>query len=42
MADPKLVAECVERIKEKTGKFPILFLDNISALTSIDENKAKD
>ncbi len=36
------IENLVERIKEKTGKFPILFLDNISALTSIDENKAKD
>ena len=36
------IENLVERIKEKTGKFPLLFLDNISALTSIDENKAKD
>ena len=34
--------DIVNRIKDETGKFPVLFLDNISALTSIDENKAKD
>lgn len=38
----KAIEDLTNRIKEKTGKFPILFLDNISALTSIDENKAKD
>ena len=29
-------------IKDKTGKYPVLFLDNITALTSIDENKSTD
>ena len=38
----KAIEDLTNRIKNKTGKFPILFLDNISALTSIDENKAKD
>ena len=34
--------DLVDEIKDKTGQYPILFLDNISALTSIDENKASD
>ena len=29
-------------IKAKTGKYPVLFLDNVTALTSIDENKSTD
>ena len=37
-----LVENTCKKIKERTGKYPILFLDNISALTSIDENKAQD
>jgi hypothetical protein len=37
-----LIENTCKKIKERTGKFPILFLDNISALTSIDENKAPD
>ena len=32
----------IKTIKNKTGKNPVLFLDNITALTSIDENKATD
>ena len=38
----RAIEDLVNRIKDKTGIFPVLFLDNISALTSIDENKAKD
>jgi hypothetical protein len=37
-----LVENTCDEIKKRTGKYPILFLDNISALTSIDENKAQD
>jgi len=29
-------------IKAKTGTYPVLFLDNVTALTSIDENKSTD
>jgi KaiC/GvpD/RAD55 family RecA-like ATPase len=38
----KATEDLVDEIKDKTGQYPILFLDNISALTSIDENKASD
>ena len=37
-----MILDACDRIKDKHGKYPILFLDNISALTSIDENKAQD
>jgi hypothetical protein len=36
------IENTLNKIKERLGKFPILFLDNISALTAIDENKATD
>ena len=38
----KLVENMIKTIKFKTGKNPIIFLDNITALTSIDENKSTD
>ena len=37
-----LIEKTLDKIKERTGVYPILFLDNISALTAIDENKATD
>lgn len=37
-----LIENTCKEIKKRTGKFPVLFLDNISALCSIDENKAQD
>jgi len=38
----KLIERMLNRIKDKTGHYPVLFLDNITALTSIDENKSTD
>jgi hypothetical protein len=38
----KLIERMLNAIKDKTGKYPVLFLDNITALTSIDENKSTD
>ena len=38
----KKIEQMIKTIKNKTGKNPVLFLDNITALTSIDENKATD
>ena len=38
----EVIENTVEQIRKKTGQYPVLFLDNISALTSIDENKAQD
>ena len=38
----KLIEQMLYTIKDKTGKYPVLFLDNITALTSIDENKSTD
>ena len=36
------ILKLCEAIKERTGKYPIVFLDNISALTDIKENDAQD
>jgi hypothetical protein len=38
----KLIEQMLYAIKDRTGKYPVLFLDNITALTSIDENKSTD
>ena len=38
----KLIEQMLYTIKDRTGKYPVLFLDNITALTSIDENKSTD
>lgn len=38
----KLIERMLNKIKDKTGHYPVLFLDNITALTSIDENKSTD
>ena len=38
----KLIERMLNTIKDKTGKYPVLFLDNVTALTSIDENKSTD
>jgi hypothetical protein len=37
-----LIEQMLYTIKDRTGKYPVLFLDNITALTSIDENKSTD
>ena len=37
-----IVERMLNAIKAKTGSYPVLFLDNITALTSIDENKSTD
>ena len=36
----QVIERTVEEIKKLRGQYPVLFLDNISALTAIDENKA--
>ena len=36
----QVIERTAEKIKDVRGKYPVLFLDNISALTAIDENKA--
>jgi len=41
-AGREVIENTVEQIKERVGQYPVLFLDNISALTAIDENKAQD
>ena len=38
----KLIDNMLNAIKDRTGQYPVLFLDNITALTSIDENKSTD
>ena len=38
----KLIEQMLETIKNIKGRYPVLFLDNITALTSIDENKSTD
>ena len=38
----KLIDNMLDSIKDRTGQYPVLFLDNITALTSIDENKSTD
>ena len=38
----KLIDNMLNSIKDLTGQYPVLFLDNITALTSIDENKSTD
>jgi hypothetical protein len=38
----KLIEQMLETIKMMKGHYPVLFLDNITALTSIDENKSTD
>ena len=38
----KLIERMLKTIKDKTGSYPVLFLDNVTALTSIDENKSTD
>ena len=38
----KLIDNMLDKIKDKTGQYPVLFLDNVTALTSIDENKSTD
>ena len=38
----KLIDNMLNTIKDRTGQYPVLFLDNITALTSIDENKSTD
>ena len=37
-----LIENTIKEIKERKGQYPVLFLDNISALCSIDENKSQD
>ena len=37
-----LIENTVKEIKERKGQYPVLFLDNISALCSIEENKSQD
>ena len=38
----KLIDNMLNTIKDRTGQYPVLFLDNITALTSMDENKSTD
>ena len=38
----KILDRMLNAIKAKTGTYPVLFLDNVTALTSIDENKSTD
>jgi len=38
----QVIERTCEEIKKLRGQYPVLFLDNISALTAIDENKAQD
>jgi len=38
----QVIERTCEEIKKVRGQYPVLFLDNISALTAIDENKAQD
>ena len=37
-----LIENTIKEIKERKGQYPVLFLDNISALCSIEENKSQD
>jgi len=38
----RIIERMLNAIKARTGSYPVLFLDNITALTSIDENKSTD
>ena len=38
----KMIERLLEKIRLRHGVYPVLFLDNITALTSIDENKSTD
>ena len=38
----KMIERLIEKIRLKHGVYPVLFLDNITALTTIDENKSTD
>lgn len=38
----RAIEDLATRIKIKTGKWPVIFLDNFSAFAQVDENKAKD
>ena len=38
----ELIANLIRRIEQKTGHKPFFFLDNITALADIDENRAPD